>query len=352
MSLKDRLIAQIAEGGPMTVAQYMTACLYDPAEGYYATRPALGAEGDFITAPLVSQMFGELVGLWAVETWRAMGAPKPFILVEAGPGDGTLISDVLRAARLMPPFIEAAQLFLIEVSNPLMARQAQALKDAPVRPIWIPDLASLPEGHPVILIANELLDCLPARQFVQKADGGWVEKLVGLDADGNLTFALSAPAPDGGLVLEVSAAQEAFGGELGAILAREGGAALLIDYGRDLPGFGDTFQALSSHDKVDPLDAPGEADLTVHVDFPTVLSVAEQAGCETAIAPQGMFLKRLGIEHRAAALARAKPERGDQLQRQMNRLIAPDQMGDLFKVATLYKAGQSLPPGFEDATEE
>jgi NADH dehydrogenase [ubiquinone] 1 alpha subcomplex assembly factor 7 len=348
MTLKDRLIAQIAQSGPMTVAQYMTACLYDPQDGYYATRPALGAEGDFITAPLVSQMFGELIGLWAVETWRAMGAPNPFHLVEAGPGDGTLMSDILRAVRLMPPFIEAAQLWLVEVSDPLMARQRTALEDAPLKAVWIPDIGSLPSGVPVILIANELLDCLPARQFVQKADGGWVEKLVGLDADGHLTFALSAPAPEGGMVLEISAAQEAFGTELGAILALEGGAALLIDYGRDQPGFGDTFQALSSHDKVDPLAAPGEADLTVHADFPTVLAAAEQAGCAVAIAPQGMFLKRLGIEHRAAALARAKPERGEVLQRQMNRLIAPDQMGDLFKVATLYKEGQSLPPGFED----
>ncbi len=252
----------------------------------------------------------------------------------------------------MPPFIEAADLWLVEVSEPLKARQAAALKDAPLKATWTRDIATLPTGAPVILIANELLDCLPARQFVQKADGGWVEKLVGLDADGNLTFALSEPAPEGGLVLEVSAAQEAFGGELGAILERDGGAALLIDYGRDLPGFGDTFQALSSHDKVDPLAAPGEADLTVHVDFPTVLAAAEQAGCETAIAPQGMFLKRLGIEHRAAALARSRPERGDLLQRQMNRLIAPDQMGDLFKAATLYKAGQPLPPGFEDVAEE
>ena len=350
-SLKDRLADQIREHGPMTVAQYMTACLYDPQAGYYATRPALGAEGDFVTAPLVSQMFGELIGLWAVETWRAMGAPKRFLLVEAGPGDGTLISDILRAARLMPPFIDAAELWLVEVSEPLKARQKAALADAPLAPFWVKQIGDLPPGAPVILIANELLDCLPARQFVQKAGGGWVEKLVGLDDAGNLTFALSAPAPEGGMVLEVSAAQEAFGSELGAILAREGGAALLIDYGRSEAGFGDTFQALSSHDKVDPLAAPGEADLTVHVDFPTVLAAAEAAGCETAIAPQGMFLKRLGIEHRAAALARSRPERGEVLQRQMNRLISPDQMGDLFKAATLYRQGEPQPPGFADIEE-
>jgi NADH dehydrogenase [ubiquinone] 1 alpha subcomplex assembly factor 7 len=351
MTLKDRLIAQIANSGPMTVAQYMTACLHDPQEGYYATRPGLGAEGDFITAPLVSQMFGELIGLWAVETWRAMGAPKPFRLVEAGPGDGTLMSDILRAARLMPPFIEAADLWLIEVSDPLMARQMVALREAPLTPTWAPSISVIEPGAPVILIANELLDCLPARQFVQSPSGGWSEKMISLDADGNLTFALTGPVADGGMVLEVSAAQEAFGSELGAILAREGGAALLIDYGRSEPGFGDTFQALSSHTKVDPLAEPGAADLTVHADFPTVLAAAEAEGCQTAIAPQGMFLKRLGIEHRAAALARAKPERSDILKRQMDRLIQPDQMGDLFKAATIYKTGQDQPPGFADITE-
>ncbi|RZJ91560.1 MAG: class I SAM-dependent methyltransferase [Brevundimonas sp.] len=348
MSLKERLAAQIAQDGPMTVAQYMTACLYDPQDGYYATRPALGANGDFITAPLVSQMFGELIGLWAVETWRAMGAPNPFRLVEVGPGDGTLMSDILRAGRLMPPFMEAADLWMIEVSDPLMARQMGALKDAPMTPTWAPSIDVVEPGAPVILIANELLDCLPASQFVQTASGGWVEKMVTLDDQGRLSFALTGEAPEGALVLEVSAAQESFGASLGALLAREGGAALLIDYGRSEAGFGDTFQALAGHGKVDPLEEPGAADLTVHVDFPTVLAAAEAQGCESAIAPQGMFLKRLGIEHRAAALARAKPERSDTLKRQMDRLIQPDQMGDLFKAAAVYKAGQPQPPGFED----
>jgi NADH dehydrogenase [ubiquinone] 1 alpha subcomplex assembly factor 7 len=351
MSLKERLVAQIAKSGPMTIAQYMDACLHDPQDGYYATRPGLGAEGDFITAPLVSQMFGELIGLWAVETWRGLGSPNPFRLVEVGPGDGTLMSDILRAARLMPAFIEAAELWLIELSDPLMARQMVALREAPLTATWAPSISVVEPGAPIILIANELLDCLAARQFVQMADGGWAEKLVSLDAGGNLIFALTAPAPEGAMVLEVSDAQEQFGAELGAILAREGGAALLIDYGRSESGFGDTFQALSSHTKVDPLAEPGAADLTVHADFPTVLAAAEAAGCATAIEPQGMFLKRLGIEHRAAALARAKPERGDVLERQMNRLIQPDQMGDLFKAATLYVPGNPQPPGFEDVTE-
>jgi SAM-dependent MidA family methyltransferase len=352
MSLKDRLIAQIAANGPMTVAQYMHACLHDPTDGYYATRPALGEAGDFITAPLVSQMFGELIGLWAVETWRAMGAPAKFRLVEAGPGDGTLMADVLRAASLMPPFIAAAELWLIEVSDPLTTRQMAMLAKAPLTPTWVPNLAAVPDDLPILLVSNELLDCLPARQFVQTAGGGWVEKLVGLDDAGNLAFRLSGSAPDGAMILEVAAAQEAFGAQLGAKLATAGGAALLIDYGRSEEGFGDTFQALNKHTKVDPLEEPGAADLTVHADFPSVLRAAEAAGCETAIAPQGLFLRRLGIDHRAAALARSKPDRGPALERQLNRLTAPDQMGDLFKAAVIYKAGQPQPPGFVDISED
>ncbi|MDB5438264.1 MAG: SAM-dependent methyltransferase, partial [Caulobacteraceae bacterium] len=151
MNLKDRLIAQIAEGGPMTVAQYMTACLYDPAEGYYATRPALGAEGDFITAPLVSQMFGELLGLWAVETWIRLGQPDPFLLVEAGPGDGTLMSDVLRAARHAPGFLDAVKLVLIETSAPLIEAQRQRLAGGLVEPTWASSILELPAGAPIIL---------------------------------------------------------------------------------------------------------------------------------------------------------------------------------------------------------
>jgi SAM-dependent MidA family methyltransferase len=247
----------------------------------------------------------------------------------------------------VPEFIAACDLWMVEVSEPLMRRQMAALVEAPVEPAWVQRLADVPGGAPVILVANELLDCLPARQFVQ-SPAGWVERRVGLDADGELAFALAGPAPQGGVILEVSAAQEAFGSEIGALLRRETGAALLIDYGRAEPGFGDTFQALSRHAKVDPLADPGSADLTVHADFPSVLAAAEAEGCATAIAPQGLFLLRLGIEHRAAALARAKPERGDVLHRQLQRLIAPDQMGDLFKAACIRYPESLDPPGFAD----
>ena len=345
MTLKDRLAAQIAASGPMTIAAFMQACLHDPKDGYYATRPALGEAGDFITAPLVSQMFGELIGLWAVETWRGLGAPNPFRLVEMGPGDGTLMSDILRAARLAPEFLAACDLWMVEVSEPLMRLQLAALADAALSPTWTPRLTDIPAGAPVILVANELLDCLPVRQFVQ-TQTGWVEKLVGLNASGALTFALSAPAPEGGMVLEMSAAQEAFGLEIGEIIHRQSGAALLIDYGRSEPGFGDTFQALSRHEKVDPLADPGGADLTVHVDFPTVLDAARAQGCATALTTQGHFLRALGIEYRAAALAQARPERTEALQRQIHRLVAPDKMGDLFKAAVIHFPAEPVPPGF------
>jgi NADH dehydrogenase [ubiquinone] 1 alpha subcomplex assembly factor 7 len=354
-SLKDRLKAEIAQSGPITVAQYMTACLHDPRDGYYATRPALGEAGDFITAPLVSQMFGELLGLWATEVWVRLGRPDRVLLVEAGPGDGTLMSDALRAARHAPGFLDAVKLVLVDTSPPLIEAQRARLAGGPAEPAWAASLAELPDGAPVILLANELLDCLPARQFVRTAKG-WAERVVGLAPDGELAFGLT-PSPAGvalpeseiGDLIEVSPAQEAFGAELGALIARQGGAALLIDYGRAEPGPGDTLQALKRHQKVGPLDSPGEADLTVHADFPAVAAAARRAGAQTsAILTQAELLARLGIQHRAEALQRARPDRAEILQRQLARLTAPDQMGDLFKALAVHGHGL-VPPGFEEA---
>ncbi|MET0272917.1 MAG: SAM-dependent methyltransferase [Phenylobacterium sp.] len=350
MSLRDRLVAEIAQGGPISVARYMTACLHDPEFGYYATRPALGEDGDFVTAPLVSQMFGELVGVWAAAAWELMGRPSPVRLVEMGPGDGTLMSDVLRAARLAPGFLDASDIWLVEVSGPLKALQANRLGDG-VR--WAGSLAEVPEGAPLLLFANELLDCLPARQFVRTATG-WAEQVVGLDDEGELTFGLaSTPAglllPDApvGAVYEQSAAQAALGSELGARVVRDGGAALLIDYGRARPGFGDTLQALRRHRKVDPLASPGEADLTIHADFPAVLAAARAEGAETAILAQADFLARLGVGQRAEALVRARPDKAPMIGRQLHRLVAADQMGALFKAASIHAPGWS-PPAFEE----
>ena len=353
MSLKDRLIARIRATGPMTVAEYMTACLHDPHDGYYATRPALGEDGDFITAPMISQMFGELIGLWAVETWRGMGAPARVLLAEAGPGTGVLVQDALRAARLDPGFIAAAELWLIETSAPLTALQRERLAGAPLKPNWAAGLEGLPSGAPMILIANELLDCLPARQFV-RVETGWAERMVGLDEVGELVFGLAPrddlpPASNAplGAMVEISEAQTVFTASLASRLRQHGGAALLMDYGRDQRGVGDTFQALHRHRKVDPLASPGEADLTAHVDFPSFMAAARAAGgLAPPVRTQRALLCALGAEIRALALARSRPDRADLIGRQLDRLISPEQMGHLFKAAVIHSKGVAV-PGFE-----
>ena len=355
MSLRDRLAAQIETSGPISVAQYMTACLHDPQGGYYATRPALGADGDFITAPLISQMFGEMVGVWAITAWRELGGPTAFRLVEMGPGDGTLMSDILRTAKAAPEFLAAADIWLVETSSPLRALQREKLgqRETPGALNWADTLADVPGDAPLVVIANELLDCLPVRQFVRTA-AGWAEQLVGLNAAGELAFMLApTPAasllPDAreGVVFEQSAAQAAMGAELGERVVRDGGAALLVDYGRDLPGFGDTLQALVRHKKVDPLAGPGEADLTVHADFPAVLDAARGQGAASAVITQAQFLARMGIGERAEALVRRHPDRTEMIGRQLHRLLAASQMGELFKAACIHSPGW-IPPAFEE----
>ena len=350
MSLKSRLEAEIAAAGPIGIDAFMTRCLHDPTGGYYATRPAIGQTGDFITAPLVSQMFGELIGLWLVETWRGLGAPDRFLLCEAGPGDGTLMRDALRAAGLAPGFAAGAELWLIETSPPMMAAQSEALAGA--RPRFAASLYALPDDAPLLLIANEFLDCLPALQFV-RTETGWAERMVGLDGGGALAFGLrpvSLPLPKAaptGAVFELSPAQEAFVRELAARIAAQGGAALLIDYGPGEPGFGDTLQALARHQKVDPLAAPGEADVTVHAHFPALLAAADAADASAALLTQGDFMLRLGAEARAATLTKARPDRAQVIGRQLHRLIAPEEMGELFKALAIWSG--PTPPGFEGA---
>ena len=351
MSLRDRLIAQIRTTGPLTIAEYMTLCLHDPAEGYYATRPALAAAGDFITAPLISQMFGELIGLWMVETWRRMGRPAKFRLVEMGPGDGTLMEDLLRAAKVDKAFLAAAEVWLVEVSEPLKKLQRDRLGAGPR---WVSILADIPGDRPILLIANELLDCLPVRQFSLRGSQ-WAEHRIGVDANSELIVGLSpvsalglpAMAPQSA-IYEVSAGQERLGHEIGERIALDGGAALLIDYGRASPGFGDTLQALSHHRKVNPLATPGGVDLTVHADFPSVRSAAERVGASTGpILTQAEFLARLGIVSRAEALVAARPEAAEQTARQFKRLTDADQMGELFKVLCIHQTGL-VPPAFGD----
>ena len=351
-----RLARLIQETGPLTLAQYMSLCLHDPAEGYYATRPRLGAGGDFLTAPEVSQMFGEMIGVWAVSVWTAMGRPSSVRLVELGPGSGALMSDLLRATRAEPAFRAAADLWLVETSAPLRQAQAARLEGEAVS--FAESLDQVPDGAPVILVGNEFLDCFGVRQFVRR-DGAWQEHRVGVDAAGGLCLGL-APPPSGfsgpedapeGAVLEISSAQEALGEGIGLRIAEAGGAALLIDYGRARPGLGDTFQALSGHRKVDPLATPGQADLTVHVDFPSVAAAARRGGARTApITAQGLFLRRMGIAARArvlsdSAIRSGRPELAAVIARHLHRITDPAEMGTLFQVLAIHSL-PAEPPGF------
>jgi NADH dehydrogenase [ubiquinone] 1 alpha subcomplex assembly factor 7 len=355
VTLLDHLKGLIAREGPLSIARYMEICLHDPQHGYYAARPRLGEGGDFITAPLVSQMFGELLGLWAAEIWTRLGRPAQVRLVELGPGHGVMMSDALRGARLVPGFLEACEVWLVETSAPLRQRQAETLA-ASTNLHWTACLADVPAGAPMVILANEFLDCLPIRQGV-RTPSGWRERRVALGADGRLTFTPAEPiaAPPGladepvGSTVEWSDALRDLGSAVGALMARAGGAALFIDYGRDRPGPGDTLQALRGHRKEPPLASPGHADLTAHVDFPSFLAAAGRAGAAVGpILNQGAFLSSLGIEARAAVLATSRPGRAATIERQLERLISPDQMGDLFKVALVCQPGLTA-PGFEAA---
>lgn len=365
LSLGQRLAREIALTGPMSIADYVNRCLHDPQAGYYANRPAhtaiLGEDGDFITAPLVSQMFGELIGLWAVETWMRLGSPKRVRLVEVGPGDGTLMEDMLRAARLAPAFLAACDLILIEPSAPLRAIQSRRLARTGLSPRWIASLDRVETDAPILLVANEVLDCLPARQFV-KTEDGWAERRVGVNDSGGLILGLTAitggfepPAYEvaPGQTVEVSDQQAAFGRDLGRLIAEAGGAALLIDYGRDIAGPGDTLQALKRHTRVDPLDAPGDVDLTQWADFPAVRQAAIRSGAEASVCRgQGDFLHALGIEARAERLAAGpgaagRPDAASVIRRQLERLTAADQMGALFKVVAIVSPASLSVPGFE-----
>jgi SAM-dependent MidA family methyltransferase len=338
----------------MTVERYMALCLGHPVYGYYRTRDPLGAQGDFTTAPEISQMFGELIGLWSAEVWRAMGEPSPVRLVELGPGRGTLMADALRAARVLPAFRSATAVHLVETSPALRARQEAALAPTRAAVSWHGDLAEVPDG-PAIVVANEFFDALPIRQFVG-TERGWCERLVGL-SEGGLALGLAPePARDvplpvrPGATLEWPAAGVALIGTLAARLAAQGGAALIIDYGHARSGFGDTLQAVRAHAYADPLADPGEADLTAHVDFAMLASAGRSAGA-TVHGPvlQGDFLRALGIDARAAAIRqRATPVQGDAIDAAVARLTGSGegQMGELFKVLGLGAPDLPLLPGF------
>jgi NADH dehydrogenase [ubiquinone] 1 alpha subcomplex assembly factor 7 len=347
VSLKRKIVEHIKENGPMTVAEYMAACLYDPEHGYYATRPALGGDGDFITAPETSQMFGELIGLWCAHEWDIALSKAAFNLIELGPGRGVLMQDALRATRNIEGFHDAKSIILIEMSAPLRDTQAERIADAE----WALRLEDAPPG-PSLIIANEFLDCMPIRQFVRGEDA-WHEKLVGLDEADNLIFGLSAALgaqeseDEAGAVREIAPALEGFMYEIERRLHEAPGRALFIDYGYVRPDGADTLQALNGHRKVDPLQTPGQADLTAHVDFARIAHLAQSAGLQVhGPTTQARFLRGLGIEVRADALSRANPEHRERLARQLQRLIGKNQMGALFKVICLSSPGLPAPAGF------
>jgi NADH dehydrogenase [ubiquinone] 1 alpha subcomplex assembly factor 7 len=348
-----RLIgAEIAQTGPMTVARFMELCLLHPEHGFYATRDPLGAAGDFVTAPEISQMFGEMIGAWVAALWQGMGRPR-FRLVELGPGRGTLMADALRVLRAAGA-AAAAEVWLVEASAPLRAEQAHRVPGAR----WADRLDEVPDG-PVIVLANEFLDALPVRQFL-KTPEGWRERLVGLapveesSAEaGALRWGLSDALPGRdaapvGAWREVSAAVDLVVADIARRLATAPGGALLVDYGyraADRPP-GPTLQAVRGHARADALAAPGEADLTWLVDFDALERGLEGQGARVAVTTQGAFLARLGIGPRATALARAAPGRAGEIADALERLTGAEAMGTLFKVAGAVSAGLPSPPGF------
>lgn len=360
--LAARLLDRVRTDGPMPVSAYMAACLTDPDHGYYTTRNPLGADGDFTTAPEIGQVFGEVLGLWLAVAWQQAGSPDAFTLAELGPGHGTLMADALRAADRVPGFTAAADLVLVEASPALTARQAARLRDR--RPRWVAAVDDLPGDRPLFLIANEFLDALPLDQAIRR-DAGWHWRRVGEGEAGRLGFVDGPPVDwatvppaarpparvlDGagpGTVVEVPEAAVETVTAVAARLARAGGAALFLDYGSLVSGSGDTLQAVAGHRSVDPLDRPGEVDLTVQVDFAAMARAAVAAG--VPVWPglgQGTLLRRLGVEARTASLAAANPARAADLRSAQDRLIGESAMGTLFKAMAL-TAGAPAPAGFD-----
>lgn len=348
--LAEKLATQIRASGPITVADFMAACLADPEHGYYMRSEPFGRAGDFITAPEISQIFGELIGLWTIGVWERLGSPAPFVLAELGPGRGTLMADILRTGRVKPSFLEAASVHLVEMSPRLRQVQHAALAGSGQAVHWHARIDDIPHA-PVIFVANEFFDAMPVRQF-QWQDGAWAERMIGLNDQDEFAFGLSPvpqrPAdlalPDGAVV-EASPTGKAVMTLIGERIARDRGAALVIDYGSDKPGIGDTLQAVRQHKYESPFAMPGEADVTAHVDFSALARTAAEAGLEPRpVIGQGEFLVRLGLVERANVLGRDKDTKTrDQIASAIERLAGPKAMGQLFKVLAVASPGLKLP---------
>ena len=350
--LAQVLQRRIAQNGPMSVAAFMEICLLNPTHGYYMQQDVFGASGDFVTAPETSQMFGELLGLCLAQTWQDQGRPDPFLLLELGPGRGTLMSDILRATSGVKGFHAAMRLNLFEASHKLIAEQKQNLKI--YEPTWLKTLTDLPK-LPLFCIANEFFDALPIHQYQRKGDA-WLERQIGL-SDGVLSIGLKKnpsvipqlqkrieDTKDGD-ILEISLQAQAIAAQIGTHIAAYKGAALILDYG-DWRSLGDTLQAVKNHQYVGALENPGGADLTAHVDFE---ALAQNAACaHSRLTAQGVLLERLGITPRAQALA--KNLKGPALEQHVaahRRLTHPQEMGTVFKALALFPEACPPPPGFE-----
>jgi NADH dehydrogenase [ubiquinone] 1 alpha subcomplex assembly factor 7 len=361
VTLQSELKKLIASSGPMPVWRYMELCLTHPRYGYYVSRDPLGREGDFTTSPEISQMFGELLGLWAASVWRAMDSPEMLRLIELGPGRGTMMADALRAMRVLPPLYQALQVDLVEI-NPVLREKQRATLSGVRNITWHDRLDDVPPG-PSVIFANEYFDVLPVHQMIKREDG-WHERTIEIGADGALAFGVAAePMPRFELLLPPLLRAAPVGAvfewrpdaeimKIAGRLRDADGAALIIDYGHTRSDAGDTFQAIARHSFADPLQNPGLADVTAHVDFQALAQGAEDVGARVhGPVSQGEFLKRLGIEQRAAALmAKAAPEVSADISGALKRLTEGGRggMGAMFKVLAVSDPRLETLPGFAD----
>lgn len=354
-SLAQRIARMIRADGPISIAAFMTIALHDRKAGFYATRESIGARGAFITAPEISQIFGELLGLWCAQVWCDQGAPPSARLVDLGPGRGVLMTDALRGLRRAPEFLAATEIVLVEASPALEGLQRERLRDSPAPICWVRQWTDVQQDRPLFLVANEFLDALAIRQFVM-TERGWCERMITTDEQDRLTFAL-APMPTSlqpppqrgaayrGAVYETSSAAEALVEDIAGAIVQYGGAALLVDYGHEGGAFGETLQAVSGHERADILGLPGQADLSAHVDFAALAHAAGRAGARVC-GPlgQGAFLRALGIGARAEKLSAANPHRKEEIAKAVERLT--EEMGELFKVIAITPVHAPRPPGF------
>lgn len=358
-ALAERLGRLIAHEGPITLAQYMAIASHERALGFYGgEHDPLGSKGDFVTAPEISQMFGELLFVWCMGQWRKQGSPGTARLVELGPGRGTMMSDVLRAAKTAPDFLAAIDVVLVESHPALRTQQETRLAATGVPISWTEDLKPEVFDRPVFVLANEFFDSLPVRQFL-RAEEGWRERMVGIDASGALDLVISPIAADAfvpgdrrgdlpGSIAEISDSAKALSSILAQGIAEQGGAALIIDYGNAAPAGAPTLQAIRAHRPARLLEDPGEVDLSAHVDFGVLAASARQEGAAVfGPVTQGQFLESLGIRARAEVLSLGRAaEVAGSLSRDVERLIGSQEMGELFKVMAILPPGASPPTGF------